>query len=473
MRIGKQTLIYFLSQVTVSLTGFIATFLIARLLGAEILGQYVLTVGILFWLTIPANAVATALQKRLSEGTEQSQLITAGLFIGIVIGVSLSVTVLLAGPFVDRYVGAEVNTLVAVTLFGSVLFTVVRAVLIGLKRVGVSGGVNAIEQAIRTLAQVSLLLVGYGLSGLLVGHAFSLFVAALIAGYLVTHLGSVSLRRFDRSHVHRLGSFARYSWLGAVHSKTLGWMDTLVLGFFVSSSLIGIYEVAWSISSALILLSLSVKQTLFPHISELDTDDDHDQIQHLFNEGLIFIGLFTVPGLFGAAVLGPRILRIYGPEFTDGAVILLLLIVARIFAEFGSQFVNVINALNRPDAAFRINLAFITTNLVLNVLLISQFGWIGAASATALSSALTLALGYRSLSNIIGVPSVPVREIAFEFIAAILMAAVLVGVLPVVPRSHYLTLGLVGFGSVVYVLVLVSLSERVRQKALELLPVAI
>jgi len=473
MRIGKQTFVYFLSQVTVSLTGFIATFLIARLLGAEVLGKYVLTVGILFWLTIPANAVATALQKRLSEGTEQSQLVTAGLFVGVVVGLSLSGTILLAGPFVDQYVGADVNALVAVTLFGSVLFTVVRAVLLGLKRVGVSGGVKAAEQAIRTLTQVSLLLVGYGLSGLLVGHAFSLFVAALLTGYLLTRLGAVSLRRFDRSHIRRLWSFARYSWLGAVHSKTLGWMDTIVLGFFVSSSLIGIYEVAWSISSALILLSISVKQTLFPHISELDATADHDQIQNLFNEGLVFIGLFTIPGLFGAAVLGPRILRIYGPEFTGGSMILLLLIVARIFAEFGSQFVNVINALDHPDAAFRINSAFVATNLVLNVLLISQFGWIGAASATALSSGLTLVLGYRSLSNIIGAPSVPVREITFEFVAAIAMAAVLVGVLPVVPRSHYITLGLVGFGSVIYALILVSLSGRVRQKALELLPVAI
>jgi O-antigen/teichoic acid export membrane protein len=470
MRIGKQTVVYFLSQVTVSLMGFIATFLIARLLGADVLGKYVLAVAILFWLTIPANAVSSALQKRLSEGFEQGQVLSAGLAIGLILGVVLFGVVLVAGPFVNGYVGADVSLFVAVTLFGSVLFTVVRGMLVGLKRVGASGGMQAVEQVIRTLTQVALIVAGYGLSGLLFGHAFSLFVIALVAGLLTTRIAAISLRTFDRSHIHRLGSYARYSWLGAVHGKTLGWMDTVVLGFFVSSSLIGIYEVAWSVSSALTLLSISVQQTLFPQISQLDADADQDQIHQLFDEGLVFIGIFTIPGLFGAAVLGPRILRIYGPEFADGATVLVILIVARIVAEYGSQFVNVINALDRPDAAFRINLAFVGANLVLNVVLISQFGWVGAASATTLSSALTLVLGYRTLATIVGIPSVPVREILTEFVAAVLMAVVLFGLLPVVPPSHHATVALVGVGALVYTLLLVIFSKRVRRRALGLLP---
>ncbi|MFB6308142.1 MAG: polysaccharide biosynthesis protein, partial [Haloarculaceae archaeon] len=61
MRLGKTATIHFVSQAAVSVAGFVATFAIAVLLGADGLGRYSVAVAIgFFWLAIPTNAVGLA-----------------------------------------------------------------------------------------------------------------------------------------------------------------------------------------------------------------------------------------------------------------------------------------------------------------------------------------------------------------------------------------------------------------------------
>ncbi|WP_135820725.1 lipopolysaccharide biosynthesis protein [Halostella litorea] len=469
MRLGRTTLIHFATQVGVSLAGFLATFAIARFLGAGTLGTYAVAVALLFWLNVPANAVGNAINKRVSEGVDRGAFIGSGLLINGVIAAALAVLVVAFAEQVDAYVGAPVSGLVAALVVGNVALLTVIGALNGQKRVAHTGGLRAVERVARTGLQVGFILLGYKLTGLLVGHAASLGAAAVL-GLL---LFEVRPSPPSREHVRSLLEYARYSWLGTLKTRAFGWMDTIVLALFVPSALIGIYEVTWTLASTLALVSNSVQQTLFPELSELGVEENYDRVHHYLNEGLVFTGVFAIPGLFGAAVIGPRILKIYRPEFTRGATVLLVLIAARTLAAYGTQFLNAVNAIDRPDVAFRINAAFVAANVVLNVALVYRFGWYGAAVATALSAALMLALGYAALTSLIGRPNVPVREIAHEVGASAAMAAAVYGLVQVLPGSHYATVLLVAVGAAVYAGLLVALSTRVREKAVGLLPARI
>ena len=70
--------------------------------------------------------------------------------------------------------------------------------------------------------------------------------------------------------------------------------------FFVSPSLIGIYEVAWGLGSMLAVISTSVRTTLFPEISDLSAQEE--EISHYLKEGLTFSGILVVPGFFSSVV---------------------------------------------------------------------------------------------------------------------------------------------------------------------------
>lgn len=465
MRLGRTTVVYFASQVGLSVAGFVATWVIARELGAATLGTYAVVLALLFWLTVPANAVGNAITKRISEGTAPGEHLSAGLAMNAGIALAAVLGVVAFGGWVDAYVGWPASDVLAVLVLGDVAFLTIRQVLKGEKRVAYAGMLQGGERVLRTAAQVGLILLGYRLSGVLAGHVASLLVATALGLLFFGSRPSLP----DREHLRDILSFAQYSWLGTLQTQVFAWMDTIILGFFVAKSLIGIYEVAWSLASVLGLMAVSIKQTLFPELSSLSSDDDYERLHHVLNEGIAFTGVFAIPGLFGAAVLGDRLLRIYSPEFARGETVFLVLIVARIAAMYGNQLVNAINGVDRPDVAFRINLGFVAANLGLNLVLVYYFGWYGAAIATALSAGLMLGLGYRALASLVGRPRIPYREIGSETAAAVVMAAVLVGIVPRLPKNDYVTIATVLFGAGVYGAVLLSISERTRGKVRMLL----
>ncbi len=461
MRLAKKSILYFVAELGTSLVGFLATLYFARILGAGPLGQYFLVVALVGWLKIPSNGIASAINKRVSEGGEDSDLLSTGVLLGMAYGGVVAVAVFLAGQFVDDYVGAEVSILVALLLFITIVFNTVEQGLLGQKKVATAGILRTGDRIARVVTQVALVTAGYTVVALVGGHAFAAIASAFVGLVIFRFRPKMP----DKERIRSILDYGRYSWLGNMKSKTFGWMDTLVLGLFVSSGLIGIYEVSWRLASILILVSNAVENTLFPEISDVATDGKHDEIQDLLSEALFYAGIFVIPGLFGTLALGERILRIYGPEFVKGAPILVLLVFARTVNVYEMQFLNVINGIDRPDVAFRINVVFIATNVGLNMLLVWQFGWVGAAVATIVSSAVILLLSYQAIDDLIGAPTLPLGGIGQQILAATAMAATVLVTQELLPvQNMYVTVGLVCFGAAVYGAVLFGLSARVRTK---------
>jgi O-antigen/teichoic acid export membrane protein len=131
---------------------------------------------------------------------------------------------------------------------------------------------------------------------------------------------------------------------------------------------------------------------------------------------------------------------------------------------YGEQFLNAVNAVDRPEIAFRVNLAFVGLNLVLNVSLVWAFGWLGAAVATLVSAGVTAVLSYWGLVTVMGTPDLPFGEFGRQVVASGVMAGAVLLLRRAVPGSQYATIGLVFVGVMVYVVCLLGISPRVREK---------
>jgi O-antigen/teichoic acid export membrane protein len=185
---------------------------------------------------------------------------------------------------------------------------------------------------------------------------------------------------------------------------------------------------------------------------------------------LVFVGVFGIPGFFGALIIGGELLTIYQPIFQQGHVVLLFLIAARLLDAYAYQLASVISALDYPEIEFRISTTFIIINAGLNLIFIWQFGWIGAAVATMLSTVVELGLSYHYLSNLVGQVEVPSKPILAQVAASIVMASIIYALTWVVPLTNYTAVGLVFVGAGIYVGVLVSISTRIRRKMWMLIP---
>lgn len=468
MKVGQTSIVHFVSNFVSSVLGFVATVYVARILGPSPLGVYQVAVGLVSWLAIFGRAgISEAISKRVSEGSEPGEYATAGTAVIAALFVVLTTGVILFHEEVAHYIEYPASGYVVIILLVVLLSSLVNSLLVGLKLVHVSGLLSPVKTGGQALAQVGLIVAGAGTAALFVGHILGFLLVIAVGGYYVLRsLPSTAIP--ERKHFEGLFEFAKFSWLGNLQSGMFNYTDVLVLGYFVSSSLIGIYAAAWNIGHFLILFSGTLKSTLFPEMSSMSAEQDPQAVSQIVEQSLTFGGLFLIPGLFGGLLLGEHILRIYGPEFPQGATILNILIVANLFMGYQNQLLNALNAIDRPELAFRVNVVFVVANVVLNVVLIYLYGWIGAAVATATSVAVSLVLAYRHVDAIIDF-DLPVAEIARQWVAGAVMAGVVYGGLRVeetyrlVVHNFAIVVILVIVGSGVYFTILLGLSREFRE----------
>lgn len=465
MRSGKTAILHFLAQVVRSVAGFLATFFIARFLGAAQLGIYAQVVTLLFWLKFPTDSIGPAVTKRMSEVRNDRGIFAAGLLIVVGYCSLAAIGLFIGRTYVNSYLGTNLALFLPFLLFVNSVFDTVTSGLVGIGRVAISGWLGTTEKILRLLAQLGFLIAGYAVMGLVLGYMLSLFISGLVATYLLRK----NLVWPSKVSFTSITSFAQYSWLGSLRSSTLNWMDIFILGFVVSDNLIGIYQVTWTLASFLAMASSSISTTLFPKMSSLSTQAESEEIEHLLNEALVFAGIFAIPGFFGVLVVGDDLLRVYQPEFAKGAIVLTILVAARGIHTFGGQFVNTINSIDRPDLAFRINAIFIGVNLFLNITLVILVGWIGAATATLVSSCVYLIIGYIFINRELQSLEIPKKEIGLQILASCIMFVFVLGAIRNAPRGHLYTISVVLFGGAIYALALTIISKRVRKKTISIL----
>ena len=475
MRLGQTSIIHFASRLLASASGFVATVFIGRILGSSGLGTYYLVLSVVAWLGITVKmGVTGAVTKRISEGVDDAAYAVAGASISVVLFVGISVLVAVFHEQLDGYIGYPASTIVVLLLFVNLAQSISNAVLKGQHLVHVSGVFNPIRTGSRSLVQLAALFAGFGLIGLFVGYMTGYLLVAVLGGWIaIRHFENIRLPR--REHYRQLLSYAKFSWIGSFRTRAFNWVDVTILGFFVSSSVIGVYTAAWNIAVFLILFGGSLSQTLFPEMSSLSASEDSQTVADLFETALAFGGLILIPGLVGGALLGDQLLRVYGEEFSQGGTVLTVLIVATLIQGYQRQFTTTLNAIDKPNLAFRVNAVFILANVALNLGVIPYFGAIGAAAATASAVAVSLVVAYYTLSSLIDF-SVPLGEIALQWIAAAIMGLVVRGGIRL--ESSYVdfsypvltVLALVGLGAISYFVTLFAISSRFRTTVVDNLP---
>ncbi|MFB6187053.1 MAG: polysaccharide biosynthesis C-terminal domain-containing protein, partial [Halobacteriaceae archaeon] len=170
-----------------------------------------------------------------------------------------------------------------------------------------------------------------------------------------------------------------------------------------------------------------MSKIVFPHISNRASKDDLEGVATTLERALYFAGALSIPGVFGAIIIGEEVLRIYGTEFTAGAVLLIVLSIARVAQSYEVLLLQTLNALDLPEITFRIAILFTVLNLGLNVILAWTIGPVGAAISTAVSVAISGGIAFKIVKQ--RVP-LDIRHTPFfvQAVASIFMGGVVFGI---------------------------------------------
>ncbi|WP_435196322.1 flippase [Natronomonas sp. EA1] len=393
MTIRKSSLKLFSASVFTKGLAFVGLAFFARELGAEAIGVFFLFQALIELLSVPADfGFRDAVVKRLSEGGDSAGIISTSMLLKMVPLVVISTLVLAFGDGINSFLGAELAFHLIVALGLREIALLCLHVLQGERQVGKTAFPIISRQVVYVGLGSAFLLFGSGVLGLI--YAFMLGLVALFvfsARQVSTPIGRPTL-----SHARSLFDYSRYSVVSSITGYFYNWMDIIVIGWFLTQYFVGVYEVAWRVSGVVMLFSSAIATSIFPEVSKWSAENVTARIEALLPRVLIPSLFFTIPAFFGTLILSKNILAVvFGSEYTAGWIVLSILMFEKVFQSVHIILGNSLQGIDQPKLAARAGLVALSSNGVLNLLLVPAYGIVGAAVATAVSFLINTTLhGY-------------------------------------------------------------------------------
>ncbi|MFW6437258.1 MAG: flippase [Halococcoides sp.] len=450
MDFTRSSLKLFASNVTRTTIEFVGIAIFARALGASEMGMFFLFQALLGMIAIPADfGFRGAIEKRISEGREQGTYLASAFAVKLVPMALVVTAILVFQDAINGYIGAEFALLLALALVVQDISTMSTVVLRGELRVGETAILRVARWVVWFAVGTLLVSQGFGVEALIYGLLAGLGVMLVWGWYRV----SIPLGRVSLEHAKSLFEYGRWGVISRVGWYFYSWMDVAVIGFFLTQADVGAYEIAWRVTLVVMLLSRSIATTLFPQASRWDAEDAYARIEDMIRKTITPSMALVIPSFFVTLVYAREILGlIFGQEYTVAWLVLIVLMGEKLLQSVHTILGRSLQALDRPDLAAAATVASIIVNLVLNVVLILEFGIVGAAVATAASFVLNTVLHAHFLSTFVTI-DFPWTEVGWCTGAAAAMAGILYGIGEVVaidtlPRL----LGILVVGAVIYAL---------------------
>lgn len=422
MNIVRSSSKLFLANTVGALVSFLGIAFFSRELGAAQIGVFFLFKALIGMLSIPADfGLRGALEKRISENEMKSTYLSSAIIIKLVPLSVIVVAILLFRNSINAYLGAELALFLAVAVVLQEAALLVIAVLNGELRVGETAVLRALRKVLWAGIGGALVFYGFGVHALIYGLLIG-FSVIFIWGWFKrsTPLSSPSV-----NHAYSLFDYGRYNIVSSIGGYFYSWVDVAVIGFFLSQSHVGAYEVAWRLTAVVMLFSQAIATTIFPQISRWDATDAKHRIEAIIPRLITPSLIIVIPSFFGTLTLSRDILRlVFGTEFTMAWPVLIILMGEKVLQSVHVVLGRSLQGIDRPDLAAKATAVSVTVNVLLNIGLVFHFGMVGAAIATAVSFSINTLLHGYYLSKFVEI-TFPYSEIGWLFVSSLGMVTLI------------------------------------------------
>lgn len=171
-------------------------------------------------------------------------------------------------------------------------------------------------------------------------------------------------------------------------------VDVLIVSSFLTPQDVGIYFAAAKTMSLIMFVHYAVGSAVANRFSALNARGDREGLERFVRDA---VNWTFWPSLLAAMVilaLGQPLLWLFGPEFTSGYPVMIILVVGFLFRSAIGPSEFLLNMLGQQAACATVLVTTAVLNLILNVLLVPWLGLVGAAMATSTSLLITALLQY-------------------------------------------------------------------------------
>ncbi|RJQ18384.1 MAG: flippase [Nitrospiraceae bacterium] len=234
-----------------------------------------------------------------------------------------------------------------------------------------------------------LFFAGLKLVGLLIASVVSVFFGFVLALLYLTRL--YPFHRGVPKPVYEKREMIHFS-LPLSMTQLLGvmtfYIDSLMLGYFKTTTEVGVYTVVTRLA-ILIILPLTAVNTIFaPMISEFYSKQQMNRLAALFKTATKWIFVLSFPVFLVLVLFAEPIMGIFGTGFVIGSIALIILACGELVNAGVGSVGYMLMMTGRAKIVMLNSIVFCILNIVLNYLLIPPHGIIGAAIATGTSLAI-------------------------------------------------------------------------------------
>jgi O-antigen/teichoic acid export membrane protein len=307
----------------------------------------------------------------------------------IIVTAALMISPLLADLFLEN-----TSILIILLFLLSVPFRVLLVVTMGLFDGFNDNGIRVAIQIARNFLQVTVVFVlalsGASLEMIVLGTVSVIALSALFtAGLTLRRLFNIGFR-IQRERAKGISKdifiYSFPLWFVALSNLGMNWADILLLSFFTTSDVVGIYQSAYSLSSGFQILLLAFATPFFPMASRLYSASNFDQLERLFQTVTRWNNLVMLPAFVFTFVFAESVITLmFGDAYAGGVLILQALLVGAFVNVFSGNNIVILKSSNNTRVYLVISGVTMALNLVLNLTLIPRFQGVGAAVATSAS----------------------------------------------------------------------------------------
>jgi O-antigen/teichoic acid export membrane protein len=229
-----------------------------------------------------------------------------------------------------------------------------------------------------------------GLRGAVYAFILSYFIA-FIAGLLFFKKIFPQLLETDIKPIYEFRKLLSYSapllFIGFLN-YFLSWTDTLMLGFFSTSRDVGIYRAASQVPFVMPFFLSAASSIYAPLAAKLYHEGEVQRLSNMYKTTTRWVAYVAVP-IFIFILLAPReIMMIFGKEFVEtGHIVLIIISVGQLVDCIAGGAGYTLIMTGRQNIQLLISLASVFLTVTLNIILIPRYGSTGAATANSVSTA--------------------------------------------------------------------------------------
>ena len=387
--------IFILGQMFVKLAGFAINTLLIRGLGPELYGVYAYAKSFIDVSATVTNlgsdvAILRFLPTFETNQERRNRVLSVASIVSFVGSLVVAGGLFIFAPIINEYTLNHPMFVDALRIFALVLpfdtlskliSSTFRGIELATYQVFVA---KILRPTLRLTAVAIALLIGFSLVGTIGALAVASIGIFLLACLVL--LRRTVLRPALPNSTAEATEFLDYSvplMFSQAGTVLYNRLDVFMVGFLLSSEIVGFYNIGFLVSSIVTLPLVGFNQIFTPIASRLFEADDYESLNSLYSTVTRWGFSASLLASLFAVMYAREILSLFGPTVVRGAPVLQLFAIGQLLNAAVGPSNNLLMMTDHERLSFINHWIFGISNVALDFVFIHEFGFIGAALATA------------------------------------------------------------------------------------------